>query len=88
MQSDEASPERPQKSGLLTMILWGCISLLAVYVLLFAVVCVDSFVLEHQLIQGPLARYSPSLSEQVGRIFRFIYWPEIEIMKVLKIIPA
>jgi hypothetical protein len=76
------------RSGRISPIVWSLLLLLACYVLLFAALCLDSFVLNHQYIEEPIRRISPEFSDRFGEFLRIIYWPEIQVMKMMKIIPS
>lgn len=68
------------------MFVWLVASCIATYFLLFALICVDEFVMDKKMIWEPLRRNAPQLEDQFRDFCQTIYFPLIKLMEAAKII--
>lgn len=54
----------------------------------FALLLCDHFVFNGAMIENPLRRANPALSDWVGEAIRFVYAPLLWAMRILRIIPV
>lgn len=85
--SDHDPHSLPNKRNAGGMIVWLVAGCIATYISLFALICVDEFVMGQKMIWEPLQRNTPQFADQFRDFCRTIYFPLIELMKVTKVIP-
>ena len=68
-------------------VLWSISAVLTFYMVAFCLICLDEFVLNHRLILEPMRAYTPDLIDPFCTLCMAVYWPLIQVLKALHLVP-
>ncbi len=86
-QLDWHSRVRDRGPGWGRYLYWPLSAVLTFYMVSLSLICVDEFFLNHQLILIPMRTYTPDLFDPFCNLCMAAYWPVIQVLKALQIIP-